>query len=104
MFRKSGTKRLSKGSDLFEEAAKNVSQTLVGKLVQSKCDPVRAALVGDEEEEPAIGLIVKVVSPNKWSGWQIHLLLEDKVNVMTYKSMTEFFNDWEIQQQRNNDR
>lgn len=64
--------------------------------MRSKTDPLRA-LLQDQEDEPILALIVKVMPPTKnIELWQFNLLIDEAVEKLRYKSMTDFLKRWEI--------
>lgn len=98
MFRKTGTKLLSRvPNKLFEAAAENVAQNLIGSLVQSKQDPLSKFLddIGTKSEpETLVGMVVKIHTPNKTRKWVFDLLIEEKVQTFTYENFSDFYNEW----------
>lgn len=97
MFRKTGTKSLSRAPNkLFEAAAENAAKNLVGSLVQSKFDPISRLLDIETEAEFTTGMVVKIQPPTRDKKWTFELLIEEKVQKFSYENFSDFYDNWTV--------
>lgn len=103
MSQKIGTKKSSTTTrptnKLLEETFNNIAKDLVGKIIRSKNDPLKYVLF-DQPEEKLVGMIVKVERekmPHRPEiTWVIHVLVDESVDVLFYKNLGKFIEDWEV--------
>jgi hypothetical protein len=86
---------------LFEEAAENVAKALVGRLVQTRQDPILKALGFEADQgEPTVGMLVKITTPEQNTDdpapWHFDILIGEKVKGFHYSNFTDFSARWEL--------
>lgn len=93
-------KKSSATNDLLEQVGKNFVKDLTGAVIQRIRDPI-AITINDNTGEEVLphGLIVKIEplrQNRKAIAWLFHILLDEVVEIVQYKSLREFSDYWTV--------